>query len=184
MAVNSAFGSRVQKLRNEALTETAGLWGGGTWHGALSISYGWKREDGAVSGATPVSLLCCAKTTHTNTSPHETTSTHKCTNTHTGGWGRARVKGKQWNPTPLENVTRPLLTGTAPRQMKTAGRLWWAEWKCVSVWELLHRLTVTSVHSLRLPLHLSVPHRRAEEAQWLQTRSWKRRQKQKNKDEQ
>lgn len=60
--------------------------------------YGWKREDGAVAGATLVSLLRRAKP-HIWIPPLKKPRQHKCT--HTRGWGRTHVKSKQWNPTPL-----------------------------------------------------------------------------------
>lgn len=157
--------SVIVVLQNTAhsSTETAELWGGCTWHGALSICIfriTAEREKGRCCRwfyTSFTSLLC--KTTHTNTSPSQN-HTDK-TNAHTHTLGRCTSKAN--NGILLHyNVTRPLLTGMAPRQTKTAGRLWWAEWKCVSVSELLHRLTVTSVHSLSLSLHFSIPHRRVE----------------------
>lgn len=109
------------------------------------------------------SLLC--KTTHT--SPYKTTLTHKCTHKAEGGRTSKANNGilLPWD------VMRPLLTSKPPGLIKTAWCLWWAEWKYGSVWQLPHRLTVTSVHSLHLSLHPTHCSGRRQEAD-----TWNRRQ--------
>lgn len=81
------------------------------------IQGGWCLLWGFTGFASP---LC--KTTHTNTSPHSTTSTQ----TLTQAWLRADVRQEQrvesYSP---YNVTRPLLPGMAPRQLKAALVMSW-----------------------------------------------------------
>lgn len=129
----------------------------------LWISHsGWKREDCAISEASLVSLLSSTKPMHTyEYLPSRNHDRRQLAHAAEGG---RTSKANSGILLPY-NVTRPLLPGMARGQTKTAGRLWWAEWKCVSVWVLLHQLTVTSVHSLHLhkSLHYSIPHARQTE---------------------
>lgn len=69
-----------------------------TWLFDLQASRsGKKREDGAVSGATLVSLLCCKETTRTIHPLH----TKPSWNTNADARPNKR-QGKQWNPSPVK----------------------------------------------------------------------------------
>lgn len=85
--------------------------------------------------------FCAAKKPHARYIPCTQNQADTLTQTH----GRRRTNVKANNGIlPPWNVTRP---PPASDKTDTVWHLWWAKLKLVSVWKLLHRLTVTCICS-------------------------------------
>lgn len=151
----------MMKQTQKQQAGSGGLWGPCTWHGELLISEShiplkrkvwwcyWGDNWFQFSAKQKPHL-------HIRACPYTQWRCHARAHS----WGRTRVKGKQWNPTPLSRHA-PTATQHGTQTEKDSGVFVSSWMKVCECWVLLHRLIVTSVDSLhlhRLSLHFFIPH--------------------------